>query len=151
MNGTISKVTENLLRRIAHRQGYDLTKSRGRDPAGTHFGEYQLTNIETGEVYLDAATGGVWMSAPTVARALDREDLMTNGRPGHVSDPRPPTAIPVIGLRLVPRMDESQDDASWVVESGAGGMVATMSLSDDKARDLADKIYEALGEREQKA
>ncbi len=148
MNGAIGKVTENLLRRVATRQGYDLTKSRGRDPAGAHYGQYQLTNVETGEIYIDAATGGAWMSAPTLARALDREDVMTNGNLGHVGDP---TVVPVIGLRLVPKLADEQKENGWVVEQGGGGITATLVLSDEKARDLAEKILGILDQREQQA
>ncbi len=146
MNGNVSKVTENLLRRVARRQGYELSKSHGRDPAGTHFGQYQLTNIETGIVWVDAATGGAWLSEQTVARALGREDLMTNGRPGHVGDP---TIIPVIGLKLVPKPAAEQPEDGWVVESGDDGMIVTLALSSSKAKDLADKIYEHLREEGQ--
>jgi len=42
------KVRENLLRRMADRQGYKLLKSRARDPRDLTFGGYQLINLQTG-------------------------------------------------------------------------------------------------------
>lgn len=37
------KVRENLLRRMAERQGYTLHKSRRRDPRATDYGTFTLT------------------------------------------------------------------------------------------------------------
>lgn len=39
---TITKTTENRLRRVATRQGFTLHKSRARDPRHQVFGKYQL-------------------------------------------------------------------------------------------------------------
>ena len=36
------KVRENLLRRMAKRQGYEFHKSRRRDPRATDYGAYRL-------------------------------------------------------------------------------------------------------------
>jgi hypothetical protein len=36
------KVRENLLRRMAERQGYEFHKSRRRDPRATDYGKYTL-------------------------------------------------------------------------------------------------------------
>ena len=47
-DGTLSvmaqneKVRENLLRRMANRQGYEFHKSRRRDPRATDYGMYTL-------------------------------------------------------------------------------------------------------------
>lgn len=148
--GPIAKVTENLLRRVARRQGYDLNKSRLRDPAAQHFGEYQLVNIDSGEAYINHSTGAVWMTPQTVARALDREDVLTDGLRGHVGDHQPLT--PVVALKLVPHLPPDAPENEWVVESDpeGRGLSATLLLSDEKARDLADKILEMLEERQKR-
>jgi hypothetical protein len=39
----VGKVRENLARRMAKRQGYELVKSRRRDPRALGFGKYMLT------------------------------------------------------------------------------------------------------------
>jgi hypothetical protein len=48
-SGTLSRVTdgkirENRLRRMAERQGFQLQKSRRRDPRATGYGTYRLVN-----------------------------------------------------------------------------------------------------------
>lgn len=40
----IDKVRENLVRRAAKRQGYELAKSRRRDPKARDFERYMLVN-----------------------------------------------------------------------------------------------------------
>lgn len=42
------KTKENLLRRMADRQGLRLLKSRARDPRDLTYGGYQLVNLQTG-------------------------------------------------------------------------------------------------------
>ncbi len=42
------KVRENLVRRMAHRQGLRLEKSRRRDPLALDYGTYALVNAKTG-------------------------------------------------------------------------------------------------------
>lgn len=44
------KVRENRLRRVAHRQGFRLLKSRARDPRDITFDGYQLVDLEIGGV-----------------------------------------------------------------------------------------------------
>jgi hypothetical protein len=44
------KVYENQCRRAADRQGYQLVKSRSRDPRAVDFGRYMLVNNATGVV-----------------------------------------------------------------------------------------------------
>jgi hypothetical protein len=39
------KVTENKLRRCAHRRGLSLIKSRSRDPSAPDFGKYMIHDI----------------------------------------------------------------------------------------------------------
>lgn len=41
--GMVDKVRENLVRRAAKRQGYDLSKSRRRDPKALDFNGYMLS------------------------------------------------------------------------------------------------------------
>jgi hypothetical protein len=48
------KVRENLLRRMATRQGLRLVKSRRRDPFATDFGRYRLEAIADGPGYRSA-------------------------------------------------------------------------------------------------
>jgi hypothetical protein len=44
------KVTENRIRRMAQRQGLQLTKSRRRDPLALDFGRYRLLDDSGAEV-----------------------------------------------------------------------------------------------------
>ena len=53
------KVYENLIRRMAKRQGLQLEKSRRRDPRAYHYGTYQLVQV--------TAPGGHWRSRILVA------------------------------------------------------------------------------------
>jgi hypothetical protein len=72
---------------------------------------------------------------------------MTNGKPGHVGDA---PIIPVVALKLVPKMAQPQTEDTWVVESTDDANIAAMLvLSDDRARELAHKILDALGQHEQ--
>jgi hypothetical protein len=45
----LTKVRENRLRRMAHRRGLALRKSRRRDPGALDFGRYWLLDQETGD------------------------------------------------------------------------------------------------------
>jgi hypothetical protein len=63
------KVRENLLRRMADRQGLKLMKSRRRDPNACDFGTYQLVDARTG--FLQFAD---WHS-PTNQFGLDLDDI----------------------------------------------------------------------------
>ena len=47
-SSTPGKVRENLLRRMAERQGFRLEKSRRRDPRARGYGTYQLVDPDTG-------------------------------------------------------------------------------------------------------
>ena len=65
----ITKVTENRLRRVASRQGYDLHKSRARDPRHQVFGKYRLV----ADVFTMRRTGhdpNRWLTAEQVAEFL---------------------------------------------------------------------------------
>jgi len=45
----VDKVHENLLRRMADRQGYTFTKSRRRDPRALDYGTYTLIDVAGNE------------------------------------------------------------------------------------------------------
>jgi len=47
------RVRENRLRRVAHRQGLTLQKSRARDPRAITYGTYQLVDLDNYVVYAD--------------------------------------------------------------------------------------------------
>lgn len=67
---TVTKVTENRLRRVAQRQGYELHKSRARDPRHQVFGKYQL---HTSDIFVLAPRGHSpdnWLTAEQVAEFL---------------------------------------------------------------------------------
>ena len=51
------KTKENLLRRMADRQGLRLLKSRARDPRDLTYGGYQLVNLQTGGCDFDILVG----------------------------------------------------------------------------------------------
>ena len=46
------KVRENKLRRVAERRGFQIVKSRRKDPQAVDFGGYMLTDIRTNAVVL---------------------------------------------------------------------------------------------------
>lgn len=54
---TPEKVRENLLRRMADRQGLRLEKSRRRDPYAWGYGTYQLVDNATGALVTANANG----------------------------------------------------------------------------------------------
>lgn len=47
---TAEKVRENLVRRMAKRQGLELCKSRRRDPLALEYGRFRLTDVQRGVV-----------------------------------------------------------------------------------------------------
>lgn len=66
---TISKVTENRLRRVAQRQGYELHKSRARDTRHQLYGKYRLV----ADVFTMSRTGydsQKWMTADQISEFL---------------------------------------------------------------------------------
>ena len=52
-----TKVRENMLRRIASRQGLRLQKSRQRDPMALDYGKYSLVNGRPGHIYVFIGQG----------------------------------------------------------------------------------------------
>jgi hypothetical protein len=54
------KVRENRLRRMADRYGYQLVKSRSRDPYAKDYGLYALLDIQTGGA-VNPALAGHWV------------------------------------------------------------------------------------------
>lgn len=69
------KVREILLRRAAWRQGFQLERSRARDPRDITFGGYQVRSLETSQIVLgnDGNLGrGYAASIDDVERWLNR-------------------------------------------------------------------------------
>ena len=52
-----TKVRENMLRRIASRQGIGLQKSRHRDPMALDYGKYSLVNGRPGHIHVFIGQG----------------------------------------------------------------------------------------------
>ena len=52
-----TKVRENMLRRIASRQGLRLQKSRQRDPMALDYGKYSLVNGRPGHIHVFIGQG----------------------------------------------------------------------------------------------
>ena len=69
---TLDKVEENRLRRVAARRGYELHKSRRRDPKASDYGKYVLHPLGTQDTW-DA---NLWLTTDEVCRRLEviRED-----------------------------------------------------------------------------
>lgn len=61
------KVRENRIRRMAHRQGLILEKTRRRDPRAIDYGTYALVRAE--------APGGHWRSRELVAGGLGLDEV----------------------------------------------------------------------------
>jgi hypothetical protein len=91
------KIRENRARRAADRQGYELVKSRSRDPRVPDFGLYALVNSETGEAVNpmllgrwdcswtidnveDFLAGPDWLNDPVVRNADDLKLRTMNAR-----------------------------------------------------------------------
>ena len=47
-DSTASKVQENALRRLAERRGFQIVKSRSRDPRALDYGRYKIVEVATG-------------------------------------------------------------------------------------------------------
>jgi hypothetical protein len=52
-----TKVRENMLRRIASRQGLRLQKNRQRDPMALDYGKYSLVNGRPGHIHVFIGQG----------------------------------------------------------------------------------------------
>jgi hypothetical protein len=68
----VDKVRENRVRRAASRQGYQLVKSRRRDPLAVDFGTYWLVDPQSGGNIL----GGDW--------GVDLDEVEERLRSGHI-------------------------------------------------------------------
>lgn len=64
-----TKVDENRLRRMAHRQGLRLRKSKRRDPMATGYGTYMLVD-SAGAVYASGSDGHYGLTLTQVLHAL---------------------------------------------------------------------------------
>jgi hypothetical protein len=67
----IDKVSENKLRRAAKRQGYELIKSRTRDPRGVDYGLYGLIDAAGKSVFEHRGNG-----SPCAASLADVERVL---------------------------------------------------------------------------
>jgi hypothetical protein len=67
------KVRENRLRRMAERQGLQLTKSRRRDPRAVDYGVYWLADAHTSLVHAGPYQGG-FRDLDEVERFLTDDD-----------------------------------------------------------------------------
>ncbi len=69
---TSRKTRENRLRRMAERQGYQLQKSRRRDPRAVDYGGWQLTDANNWLVFGELAGRGYGASLDQVEEYLTR-------------------------------------------------------------------------------
>lgn len=66
-----TKVRENSLRRLAARGGYELVKSRARDPRAADYGRYKVVESKTGRPFAGAeGPGGFSLSLDEAERVL---------------------------------------------------------------------------------
>jgi hypothetical protein len=65
------KIRENRLRRAADRAGYQLMKSRSRDPHAVDYGLYALVDIKTGGA-VNPAIAERWVCSWTCEQVEDR-------------------------------------------------------------------------------
>jgi hypothetical protein len=71
---TDEKVRENQLRRRAERQGYQLVKSRRRDPYAVDYGTYMLVDPATNAVVAYGLQSGFGLSLDAIEAELDSRD-----------------------------------------------------------------------------
>lgn len=64
------KVRENRLRRAAERQGFQLEKSRRRDPRALDYGTYQIVRKADGELVAQGSQSSYGLSLDDVERFL---------------------------------------------------------------------------------
>jgi hypothetical protein len=77
------KVREIRLRRSAWRQGYQLERSRARDPRDITFGRYQLRSLKTNQIEF----GGVGNLGRGYAASIDEVESWLN-RPAKIRPSR---------------------------------------------------------------
>lgn len=70
MTDTAVKVRENRLRAAAERQGYQLVKSRRRDPRATGYGGWMIVNPRSNSVEAGGMGDGYQMSIDDVEEWL---------------------------------------------------------------------------------
>ena len=69
------KVRENRLRRMAHRQGYKLVKSRLRDPRALGYGDYALLDNESSLIKFGRGPSGQpWATLDEIEKFLTSDD-----------------------------------------------------------------------------
>jgi hypothetical protein len=68
-----AKVRENRIRRIAARRGYQLLKSRRRDPKAYDFGGYMLADLQSGAAVFGSDPFAYAATLDEVETFLDEE------------------------------------------------------------------------------
>lgn len=71
---TADKVRENRLRRMAARQGYQLAKSRRRDPLAVDFGVYWIVDPNSNAIVAGDPSNGGGMDLDTVEKWLSEPE-----------------------------------------------------------------------------
>jgi hypothetical protein len=66
-----TKIYENRLRRMAHRQGLSLAKSRRRDIRAKDWGTYRLLDTNSGSMVCGDTSNGFGMSLDEIEAALN--------------------------------------------------------------------------------
>lgn len=79
------KVRENRLRRMAERQGYQLVKSRRRDPRAVDYGARWIVDPQTGDVVAGDERRGMSLDEIEAWLTSDRDDLPS--RPAQAERP----------------------------------------------------------------
>jgi hypothetical protein len=71
MGGNVTQAErEDQLRRMAHRQGLALEKSRKRNPRAPGYGTYQLVDRETGTIVALGPSSGFGLTADEIEEIL---------------------------------------------------------------------------------
>lgn len=143
MTATAEKVRENRLRAAAERQGFEVRKSRRRDPRARDYGAYMIVNPGDGTIEA-GGHGGMslddvekWLAGNEdvlVAWALTDDEARDLGVPGQVS---PTTGWVVIG-------GEGMHNPEPAIENFHGDVGEDMYSFDEAA---TDRLLEANGYR----
>jgi hypothetical protein len=70
LEGMRRRVVENLLRRVAHRRGMEVQRSRCRDPVAPDHGRYRVCDYTTRQVVAGGGPKGYALDLADVARFL---------------------------------------------------------------------------------
>jgi len=128
----MSKVTEQQIRRLAHRKGYRLMKFRGRDPEQMSFGRYRIVDSELNAVVAGEPFGfneeqvNDWLV--TLVRVFNNPD----GDPGDVRFDS--TGIPILEPRIAHPVGNGWS-AGWLLsfESGDDYFFGHKDMTEEEA------------------